>query len=99
MVYNIISLKGGIFMHTPYEVSFKYEISNEIIASISGFISRNFHYPYTDAPEEIRAIDNEVDEIYHKLPLENDYDKNVEYQKRLIELWHRVKEITPQPHK
>ena len=86
-------------MHTPYEVAFKYEISNEIFASISGFIFRNYDYPYDNAPEEIRAIDNEINEIYHKLPSENDYDKNVEYKNRLIELWKRVQEITPQPHR
>lgn len=86
-------------MHSAYEVAFKYEISNEIIASISGFISRNYHYPYNDAPKEIVDIDKEIDEIYQKLPLEKDYDKHVNYQNRLVELLKRVKEITPKPHK
>ena len=100
MVYNIISLKGGMFMHTPYETAFKYEISNEIIASIRGFISRNYKYPYEEnAPMEIVDLRNEVGEIYRALPLENDFDKQVEYQDRLCKIMKRVKEITPQPHK
>lgn len=87
-------------MATTCDVAFKYEISNEIIASINVFLSRNYHHPLeNNAPEEIVSIHREIWEIYHKLPLENDYDKNVEYQNRLIELWQRVKEITPQPHK
>ena len=86
-------------MHTPYEVAFKYEISNEIIASIRGFISRNYKYPYEEnAPKEIVDLRNEVGEIYHKLPLENDFDKQAEYQKRLCEILKRVKEITPPLH-
>ncbi|MCH5196174.1 MAG: hypothetical protein J1F28_05640 [Oscillospiraceae bacterium] len=86
-------------MHSAYEVAFKYEISNEIIASIKGFISRNYSYPFTNTPQEVIAINDETNKIYQKLPLENDYDKNVEYQNRLIELLKRVKEITPKPHK
>ena len=63
-------------MATAYETAFKYEISNEIIAGIDGFISRNYPYPLEgNAPNEIISIDREIWEIYHKLPLENDYDK------------------------
>lgn len=87
-------------MHTPYETAFKYEISNEIIASIRGFISRNYKYPYEEnAPKEIVDLRNEVGEIYKALPLEKDFDKQVEYQNHLVELWKRVQEITPQPHR
>lgn len=86
-------------MHTFYEIAFKYEISNEIIASIRGFISRNYKYPYEEnAPKEIVDLRNEVGKIYRALPLENDFDKQAEYQKRLCEILKRVKEITPPPH-
>ncbi len=84
-------------MHSIYDVNFKYEISNEIIASISGYISRSYHYPYDNAPKEIIAINRELGGIYQRLLFVNDYDKNVEYQNRLIELLKRVKQIAPQP--
>lgn len=87
-------------MASAYDIAFKYEISNEIIAGIDGFISRNYPYPLKgNNMEEIISIDREIWEIYHKLPLENDYDKNVEYQERLIELLKRVNEITPKLNK
>lgn len=86
-------------MAAAYNVAFEYEIANEVIASINGFISRNYDMPDDELPENVAAINSETQEIYEKLPLEEDYDKTVGYKNRLIELLKLLKSITPQPHR
>ena len=85
-------------MATAYEIAFQYEIANECIAGINGFISRNYNSVDKKMPKEIEEIDKEIWDIYRKLPLENDMDKMLEYRDRLKYLLKHVKEITPQPH-
>ncbi len=86
-------------MATAYELAFEYEVANECIASINGFISRNYTSIGKRMPKEIKKIDNEIWSIYHKIPFENDMNKMLEYKDRLAYLFNRVKVITPQPHK
>lgn len=86
-------------MATAYDVAFEYEIANEIIASINGFISRNYEMPDDELPEKVAVINSETQDIYEKLPLEDDYDKTVAYKKSLVDLLNLLKSITPQPHR
>lgn len=84
-------------MATAYEISFKYEILNEFIASIDGFITRNYLYSGKEMPSDIKALESEVWDIYDKLPLENNIDKLNGYNKRLSEIRGYVHEHTPIP--
>lgn len=86
-------------MATAYEISFKYEILNEFIASIDGFITRNYLYPDREMPSDIKAMESEVWDIYDKLPLENNMDTLNGYDKRLSEIRDYVHTHTPVPHK
>ncbi len=77
-------------MATAYEISFKHEILNEFIASINGFIGRN----YSDnlMPEDISALEKEVWQIYNRLSLEDNMDVLEGFEKRLSEIRDYVRE-------
>ena len=79
-----------------YEISFKHEILNEFIASINGFIGRN--YSGKTLPEDISAIKNEVWSIYNKLPLEDNLDVLNGFESRLAEIRDYVRKKTPISH-
>lgn len=70
-------------MATPYEVSFKYEILNEFIASVDGLIGREFP---GKLPADIAPLSEEVWDIYRKIPLEDDIEVLDQYDKRLMEI-------------
>lgn len=70
-------------MATPYEIAFKYEILNEFIAHVDGMIGREFP---KKLPADIAPLEEEVWDIYHKLPLEDDMEVLDRYDKRLIEI-------------
>ena len=82
-------------MATAYEISFKHEILNEFIASINGFIGRN--YSDNSMPEDISALEKEVWQIYNKLSLEDNMDVLEGFEKRLSEIRDYVREKTPNP--
>lgn len=82
-------------MATAYEISFKHEILNEFIASINGFIGRN--YSDNSMPEDISALEKEVWQIYNKLSLEDNMDVLDCFEKRLSEIRDYVREKTPNP--
>ncbi len=82
-----------------YDVAFEYEIANEVIAEIKGFIFRNYLLTGKTMPKEVAEIDKESREIYKKLPLEHDIDNMRAYKNHLIELMKSVKQMTPQPHR
>lgn len=71
-------------MAAAYEISFKHEILNEVIADIMGFISRKFDYE--NLPEDISELKDEVHEIYDKIPLEDDIITLDGYDRRLLEI-------------
>ena len=71
-------------MATAYEISFKHEILNEFIASINGFIGRN--YSDNSMPEDISALEKEVWQIYNKLSLEDNMDVLDCFEKKLSEI-------------
>lgn len=77
-------------MATAYEISFKHEILNEFIASINGFIGRN--YSDNSMPEDISALEKEVWQIYNKLSLEDNMDVLDCFEKRLSEIRDYVRE-------
>ena len=79
-----------------FNASFKYEILNEVIASINGFAFRNYG---NNAPQEIKPQLDEVHEIYCKLSSEQNLAKLEEYDRRLTELRCYIFEHTPLPHK
>lgn len=79
-----------------YNASFKYEILNEVIASINGFAFRNYG---NDTPQEIKPQLDEVHDIYCKLSSEQNLGKLEEYDRRLTELRSYIFEHTPLPHK
>ena len=83
-------------MATRYEISFKHEILNEFIASINGFIGRN--YSGKTMPEDIFAMKNEVWSIYKKLPLEENMDVLNGFENRLAEIRDYVRKNTPVAH-
>ncbi len=83
-------------MATAYEISFKHEILNEFIASINGFIGRN--YSSKTLPEDISDMKNEVWSIYNKLPLEDNMDVLNGFENRLTEIRNYVREKTPISH-
>ena len=70
-------------MATAYEVAFKYEILNEVIASVDGLIGREFP---KKLPSDIAPLSDEVWDIYHKIQLERDIDVLEQYDKRLLEI-------------
>ena len=84
------------FMVTRYEISFKHEILNEFIASINGFIGRN--YNGRTMPEDISAMKNEVWSIYNKLPLEDNMEVLNSFENRLVEIRDYVRKNTPTAH-
>ena len=86
-------------MATAYDVAFEYEIANEVIADIKGFIFRNYLLSGKTMPEEVAAIDKESHEIYKMLPLEHNINNMRAYKIHLIDLMKSVKQITPQPHR
>ena len=86
-------------MPTAYDVSFKHEILNEFIASIEGFITRNYLYTDKVIPTDIQSMEKEIWEIYEKLPFEEDIDALDAYDKRLSEIRSNIQELTPQPHR
>ena len=77
-------------MATAYEISFKHEILNEFIASINGFIGRN--YSNNLMPEDISALEKEVWQIYNRLSLEDNMDVLEGFEKRLSEIRDYVRE-------
>lgn len=79
-------------MAAAYEVSFKHEILNEFIASINGFIGRN--YSGKKMPDDITSAKNEIWDIYNKLPFEDDIDALNDFEKRLSEIRDYVRELT-----
>ncbi len=70
-------------MATAYEVAFKYEILNEVIASVDGLIGREFP---KKLPSDIAPLSDEVWDIYRKIQLERDIDVLEQYDKRLLEI-------------
>ena len=76
-----------------YEISFKHEILNEFIASINGFIGRN--YSGKTLPEDISAMEKEIWQIYNKLPLEDNMDVLNGFEQRLSEIRDYVRNNTP----
>ena len=79
-----------------YEISFKHEILNEFIASINGFIGRN--YSDNSMPENISAMEKEIWQIYNKLPLEDNMDVLNGFENRLAEIRDYVRKKTPISH-
>lgn len=69
-----------------YEISFRHEILNEFIASIDGFITRNYLYSGKKMHDDIRAWENELWDFYRKLPFENNLETLKCYEKRLLEI-------------
>lgn len=86
-------------MASAYEISFKHEILNEFIASVGGFISRNYVYNDDKIPSDISALENEVWDISRKISLEEDMITLEKYDRRLSEIRDYVYDRTPQPHK
>lgn len=76
-------MKGGERMATAYEAAFKYEILNEVIASVHGLIRREFP---KKLPSDIAPLNDEVWDIYHKIPLEDDIKALEKYDERLLEI-------------
>ncbi len=70
-------------MATAYEVAFKYEILNEVIASVHGLIRRKFP---KKLPSDIAPLNEEVWNIYHKIETERDIEVLNQYDKRLMEI-------------
>lgn len=70
-------------MSTPYEIAFKYEILNEVIAHVDGLIGRAFP---DILPADIAPLCEEVWEIYRKIQLERNIDVLEKYDKRLLEI-------------
>lgn len=81
---------------TPYEVAFKYEILNEFIAHVDAMIAREFP---GELPEDIAPLHEEVWDIYHKLPPEDDIEVLDRYDKRLIEIRDYVQSRAEQSQK
>lgn len=77
-------------MSTPYEIAFKYEILNEVIAHVDGLIGRAFS---DILPADIAPLCEEVWEIYRKIELERNIDVLEEYDKRLLEIRDYVKQL------
>ncbi len=82
-------------IQNAYQISFKHEILNEVIASIDGFVTRNYLYSNTEMPDDIRALENELWDIFRKLPFENNLDALTCYDKRLLEIRDFICEHTP----
>lgn len=78
-----------------YKISFKHEILNEFIASVDGFVTRNYLYSDKKMPDDIRASENELWDIYHRLPFENNFDALNSVEKRLLEIRDFIREHTP----
>lgn len=76
-------MRGDLDMASAYDIAFKYEILNEVIASIDGFISRN--YP-SKLPRDIAPLHNELWNIYHDIQVERDMTVLDGYDKRLLEI-------------
>ena len=93
-IYGILTKKqkGAMVMATAYEISFKHEILNEFIASINGFIGRN--YSGKEMPKDIAMAKNQIWDIYKKLPFEEDMNALNDYEKRLLEIRNYVSENT-----
>lgn len=70
-------------MATAYEVAFKYEILNEVIASVDGLIGREFP---KKLPSDIARMSEEVWDIYRKIQVEDDIEVLNQYDKRLMEI-------------
>lgn len=75
-------------MAAPYEIAFKYEILNEVIAHVDGLIGRVFP---EKLPADIAPLYNETWEIYRKIELERDIAVLQKYDKRLLEIRDHVK--------
>lgn len=73
-------------IQNAYEISFKHEILNEFIASTDGFITRYYLYSDKKMPDDIRTLENEIWDFYHKLPFQNNPDALNYYKKRLLEI-------------
>lgn len=84
---------------TPYEISFKHEILNEFIASVDGFITRNYLYSNKELPSDIKDKHDELWEMYRKLPFESNLEVLNEYECRISEIRDYLKEHTLQPHR
>lgn len=74
--------------YTEYDITFRYEILNEIIASVGALINRSFR---GEMPADITEMDNEVWDIYRKIPFENNIDVLDNYKSRLLEIRDQVK--------
>ena len=54
-------------MATAYELAFGYEIANECIAGINGFISRNYIANGREMSKEVKESYKELRDIYKKI--------------------------------
>lgn len=86
-------------MSSFYEITFRYDILNEYISHIHGFITRNYVYPKREIPAEIQSMEAEMLEIYDRLPLEESMEQLDIFEKRLEEIRSYVLEHTPKPHR
>lgn len=75
-------------MAAPYEIAFKYEILNEVIAHVDGLIGCVFP---ENLPADIAPLYNEIWEIYRKIELERNIDVLEKYDKRLLEIRDNIK--------
>ncbi len=78
-------------MAAEYDITFRYEILNEIIAHVTALIDRTFP---EDMPSDIAEMNNEAWDIYRKIPVENDIDVLDRYEKRLLEIRDHVKALS-----
>lgn len=70
-------------MATAYDLAFKYEILNEVIAHVQGLISRKFP---DNLPSDIARLNEEVLNIYHNMETERVMAVLDKYDKRLLEI-------------